>query len=504
MYQVNTVNINGQAEGERLYSAIGQAKKPEIRQKLMRLQGEQEMPFLEQIRSMYGESEEISRTSTQTFEDTDKRRHVLVSAMGATPNAGNNYTTTLTIDAGAAPSLSYIPWPLYKSYFRYNQNAPYPAGLYGPPVQLNDTLFFEENQSVAQVIAISNPGTNTSVLTVRFPAGAQGNVITQTVVGKAIPVLGDMWSEGSDQPKGKGFLVGLDTHYLTIAKETTWITGDQMTDQLWFNQDSLGKGIDGIKPLLMEISDYDMYKKMSMTLLFGPGGGAAGGTTPYLDPTTNLEPNKMMEGTVNYIKRRGLDMTVAPGSLNLGHFATEEDIMIQRYGVGVRMIYCGHKRAREINTMLTTANAGTFIKYANEDKELFDKLYRNNQSLAMSLNYSSFMIGNRTKYVICSIPEFDVFDKYDDSLSWAAMIIPHGINPASSRRAQNREPLKHMNLIHKGMNGYNRFFETWKGTRGAGGDTKNYNSGLDQEQVNMRSEFGCEHNGGMKMTWLHK
>lgn len=502
-YVFTGVNNATGAEGETIFSALSEIKKPDVRQKLMLLEGAQEMPFIEHVRSLYGESQGIGRSSTRVFEDTDKRRAIVVASTSAVPVAAP-WTMTITLNtAASSPQLSYIPWTLYNSYLQYNQNSPYVAGQYGIPTQLNDMVLFPENQAAAQVVAIANPNTATVVLTVQFPGGANNVITVAPAAGTVLPVYGGGWSEGSGQPKGKVNLIGYDDHYLQIVKESAYITGTQDTDQLWFNSDSSGSPITGIRKLVTDISEYDFYKTMSLGMLFGPGGGTQGGKTFYLDPTTSKEPNTMTEGLVNYIKRRGTDMTVAPGALSLATFATDTAIAIQRYGAGMRLIYAGNLRGAEINDVMRQANAGTWIRYASEDKEVMDKLYKNDTNLAFNLNYSSFMINNRVKYCIASIPEFDVLDQYNDALQWAAMIMPHGINQ-QSRRDMQQNPLPYLQLIHKELNGYSRFMEMWQANRGEGGQPAKYNSQIDAQSFDYRSEYGCVHNGGLRMTWLHK
>lgn len=477
-------------------------KEPDVRTKMMLIYGKQGIPFSEQIRSM-GYERMVSRYSTKTYEDTDNRQTMTIASVSQYPTSGNGYTMILAVSAAAGtPAASWIPFTVYQSIFAYNQSAPYVAGQYAIPLQLNDFVMFPENNAWGQVYNISGLGTNAVTLTLKFPRGAAGQTITASSIpaGYTVPYVGNSWSENSGQPNSRFYAMGEDTHYLSMIKGTVSISGDQMTDQIYAKETSSGAKLGTFEPWGNMKADWQQIWDISQAMLFSPGGGY----TTYLDPTTNKEPNQITEGLVPYAARRGTNFTYAPGTLSLQMIELEGQAMLQNYAYGDRIIYDGFNFDNELNDCLRQVNANSGVKWTTDVQDYtVDKYFGKNRNLAMNINWATFSLNSKFKYFISSLPELDFVDKYNQKHKGTAIIAPLGMNSnaqsGDSGDSQGSLPLPFIGMIYKGHGTYSRMNELWN-MKAAGGDTANYNQTLDAKNTYYRAHVGGEHTGGNQMS----
>jgi len=496
-----TSGVSNDGQVRQQIMSVMNIQKPEIRTQLMRVFNDQGIPFIEQVRSM-GYERQISQYSTQTYEDTDNRQYITVSGTTQMPSSGNSYTAIFTLSAAAyTPQPSYLPFNVFQSLFQYNQSSPYTAGQYAIPVQLNDLLMFQENNSVGQITAITGGGTNTVTISVQFPQAANGYTITTSLSsGTAVPFMGNAFSENSGQPNTRFFALGLDTHYLQLYKATSSISGDQMTNQLWVDQWSgNGKSIGSYKEIGDMKTDYLFAKEMSDILLFGNGGGYSF----YLDPTTGKEPNQFTEGLIPYVKRRGLSLQYVAGSPLLPYIEQESLNALQNYASRDRMIWCGYQFDNQISSELRQANANTGVNFiSSADDYAVDTYLKGSRKLSYDLNWASFSFNATYKYYLCSLNELNYIDKYNTNLLYSAIITPMGTKMVKTSSGGGDQALPYIGLIYKGLGSYSRLTEIWD-VSGAGGNTGSYNSSVDARNLYHRAHFGGEHVGGNQMTYMY-
>jgi len=503
-FQTSGVSNDGQVRDQII--SVMDLKKPEVRAELMMIYGSQGIPFIEQIRAM-GYERPIAANQTYTYEDTDNRQFVVVSSTTQLPTNGNSYTAIFALSSSAyTPQPSYLPYNVYQSLFEYNQDAPYVAGQYAIPLQLNDVLLFPENDAVGQVTAITGGGTNTVSITVKFPQGGQANnyITTNLVSGDTIPYMGTSWSENSGQPNSRFWSLGKDTHYLQRFKSTSSISGDQMTDQLWVTNASTGESLaGGLKKIGDMKTDWLFAKEISDTLLFGPGGGP----TAYLDPTTSKEPNSFTEGLIPYIKRRGLDLPYTAGALTLSTIETEGEAALQNYAIGDRMMWVGYLFDQEMSNLLRQANANTGVNFVTDAQENASRYLKGSDTmgtrkLSMLVNWSSFSFNATFRYYMSSLMELNFVDKFNTKHQHTALVVPMGTKNVQTSASSMSQALPYMGIIYKAMDGYSRLTETWD-VSGAGGNSSRYNSAVDARNLYFRSQLGAEHVGGNQMTYIH-
>lgn len=468
---------------ERIVSVFD-IKKPEIRNQFYRSRGDQFLPYFEILESL-GYSRPIARTWTQTYEE-DWIHQTIYIGDSISQNGG---TGVLTFTLGNSnPSNSFI---------EYNSSSPYTASanpnLYAMPVQLNNILRFRNNEQY-KVTSISGAGTN--AVTITAVANSLSDLITTAdyTEGDEIVVSSNAWSEGSGQPNGNNTNVLIGTNYLQRIKAGFSWTGDQETDQLWFNEvvsDDGQKALLGYHILGQENTEYELALYSDEALLFSTLT-----TNPYIDPLTD-EPVQTTEGLFPYIERTGTNYPVLPNTLSINDFVAIEKILVAQRAPKYLGWIMGFDRNQEINLMLKDYNQNTAINYVN--KQYVADLFGGNEGLAMSVNFRTFMLTDRFTHCFTVMPQFShpKLNPAGYKNQWLTGIVPL----AKTMDPKTRQMIPYIGMIYKAMNGYNRKYEIW--TLSGSGPRTPYVLQEDLSKLCMRRQIGGEHVGGNRMIRLY-
>ncbi len=434
--------------------------KPEFLSSLYRRYGDQGVNMLQTLRAM-GFEMNVAQQDYSHFEEnwiTDSFVNKTAFSAGA---AGADVSMTLDASSLDASNRFYV--------------------------RKFDIILFP-NEVTAYVAAIDVSTPSAPVLTLR-PQDVL-DAIPATAAGATLIITGNMFSEGSGQPNGRFSGAYKYTNNTHIVKETIGATGTELTNESWVKVVD-GKGIEGWFNKAYQIDlDYRMSKNMSGVFMFSKKTT----NTAAVDPATGYAI-RTTEGFFPYLRRLGNVYPYTPGSFTVSDFDEFDRILAANYAGNYVMAYLAQNLHIEVENKLVDFNKFTGIDYTR--KVVNADLFGNDESLAVSVNFSLFTKATRT-YL------FKRFSELNDPKSYGATGYPmknFGIlfPLDKNRKDKSGNKIGNIGIRFKAMGGYSRKMETFElGSANVAIKTTD----VDTKNVYQRTDMGAHFMGGNQMILI--
>lgn len=319
-------------------------------------------------------------------------------------------------------------------------------------LRLNDVLLSDTNERlvVTGITDGDSDGLDNSYTVARLDGA--GNA-TGTYTGKDFAIIGNIFSQGSDQP-GRFREPGIKkrTNPFIITKETYAVNGSQATNIGWVN-------IGGDYRWYVK-GEQDTRKRFmnqrEMMLLYGQLAATDGTELQVpIDDSTTLGKVAGSEGYFAAVENRGLVADVSGGAQ--GTFADMSDIdgiilELDKEGAPAEYaMYLNRAASLDIDDMLaqgiaTQVTAGLPGQFG---------AFNNDADMAVKLGFKSFTRGGYTfhkhDWKLLNDPQLGAVG----NIKGAMVPLANVVDP----RTGNSAPALEMN--YKGTNGYNRDMEHW-------------------------------------------
>jgi hypothetical protein len=460
--------------------------KPSVRNELFRVLGKQGLTFFGFIESM-GYVRSVTQPSTTQYEETWIHQTIHVGAGGITVVDAPNgiYSFILSVAAGTNDLLagSII--------------APYPTTATNPlsyvvPVQQWDRILFPENGAVATVQSVVQTTTTTTfTVTIKLANLSYAFTAATYTAGYELSVIGNAFSEGSDQNDGKSSKPDIDHAYTQIIKGSFRWTGSQATSQPWFTEYAGGPDLGGGYFLKGQTdADWELQSAISTALWVERP------TTNSIVDTTTGEPIYTTEGLIPYIERKGNAAPYTGGAFSIGVFDYVDNLLERQFAP--RYVCCmnGTQLDQQIENALKAYFQNTLINYTMPQMEA--DLFTGDKDLAMSVGFNCLQKSGGRTYCFTRAMEFN----HPKLLGVANYPYP-GLGvwfPLAKKKDSKTDfELPYMGMIYRELNGYSRKAEVWT-VSGAGPGPKVLTT--DLSKLCMRSNIGAEHVGGNQMVKL--
>lgn len=396
--------------------------------------------FYDILRTL-GYKREVARNEVSHFEQGWIHDYFKVKANVTDPGAGNSVNITLSTDS-VGTNNTFQP-------------------------RLYDQILFK-NEVVGQITVVDTSTPSAPVVTVE-PVDSSDNIGALTA-GDAVTITSNIWDESTSQPDG---LISKEDEYkfnVQRIKHTAVMSGDALTDQVWFETLSESGQVVNTKAKLTEIeADYQMKIFIEHAMLTGK------------KVTNTAVKGEAMTGLFPWVRAGGNISNIPAGLFNMVYWDTIENNLDQAMAPDEMFVQAGTARYQEIQNTLKDY-FGDGVIYANFGAG------NGKTSQDLHLDFSSFSKGGRTYHLmknkmlnhpkILGAPGFDFTNK--------AIFTPINL----VKDAKTREKLPCIQYIYKAKNGYSREMEVWP-TGAAGGDFQ-YTSQKDEKQINYRAHVGLE------------
>lgn len=458
--------------------------KPQVRNELFRRYGKQGLTFFGFIESL-GYSRPVKQNKTTQYEEDwiHQTIHVGVGGITTVDAPTGVYSFVLSVAAGTNDTLagSII--------------TPYPTSATNPlsyicPVQQWDRLLFPENGAVASVTSVAQTGVTTSfTITIQLADLSYAFTPATYTAGYELSIIGNAFSEGSDQNDGSSSKPLIDYNYTQIIKRAFRWTGTQATNEPWFSEYEGGPNL-GNGYFLKGQMDCDYELQLAISTAFWIERPT---TNPIVDTTTG-EPIYTTEGLIPYAERLGTPVPYISGAFSVGTFDYIDNVLSRQFAPTYVAWMLGNKLDYQIENALKAYFQFTNISYQMPQMEA--DLFTGDKDLAMQVGFNLLKKSGGRVHCFTRAMEFNhpkILGVTNYPYPEMAVCFPL----AKKRDAKDDSlELPYMGMIYKELGGYSRKAEVWT-IAGAAPGVKI--TSLDVNKLCMRSNVGAEHVGGNQM-----
>lgn len=446
---------------------------PEVRNSLLAPHGDQ---FLSEFHLMddLGYTRPVAQVQTTQYEEPWISDLIYVGSGGITDAGGGTYTFVL---GTVSPANSFLA---------SSAVTPYTTAYYVTPVQANDRLWFQGDDGFVQFQVISVSGTHPTVtVTMKISDTDKSFDEADYPAGTAVMIGDNVWSERSGQPTGIVKKPDIDHAYLQLIKGEFGVSGDQMTNQAWFQFAEFGGDLGRRYFLKGQFNaEYLAKKKRFFALMFGQK------TTSMIDAVTN-EPFLSTEGHIEYASRRGTTLPYVTGSWSPLLIDAYNKVLDANNAPGEYMIACGTDLSNQIDNALKSYLQFTNINYVTESMN--NSLFGGDKGKAVAVGFSYFEKGGRkfAKKTFRSWSDASTLGATGYKTPGLGWVAPLGF----TKDFKSNEKRAYFGMVYKELGGYSRKYEIWN-RRGAGGQQAEYILAEDVAYLDIRQQVGAEHYAG--------
>ena len=350
-------------------------------------------------------------------------------------------------------------------------------------VRVGDIIMFKGTGGIHGVKARVNSLNQTAgaaTMTVS-PLNVLASIPSVTAADEVI-IVTNAFAEGTGQPIGRYSGFSKVTNNVQIIKESFGITGNALTDQLWFEIKNAAGGLIGYAAKGQEDMDYRFAKAVDGAYFIGERNT---NTTVTVDAVTGA-PMTTTEGLLTGIKSSGKTVGYTT-TFELADFNTIDKYLTTQFVGGSSLFGMGIDLDQAVEDKLFSSLKMTGYDPTTLEQGVVNDLFAGNRDVAMSIGFSSFKKSDRP-YIfkrLSGLSDIKSFGATGYNWSKVGFIMPND----KQTDHKTKDKIDSMRTRYKALGSYNRKLETWN-IAGAGGGT--YVTDVDAKNLYMRGHVGLE------------
>lgn len=423
-------------------------KKPQLMNVLFLKYGSEGLPFFNTVMTLG----EVKGVAGETFGHYEKgwTHRAFKSASGvSSPGAGN--PQTITVSSADVQQGSNQVYPRVRDVVRYAN------GVLGTIVDKTEV--------------------STGVWELEIEPQQSAGVLPAVSGGETIIIITNMFAEGTNQPEGATNPGIKYTFKTQIIKETSDITGSAMTNQFWYDVDTLGKSQIPFNALQLD-AEYRTLLRISFAML-------------WMEDTTNSTiGGTSMTGIFPWLQNNAPQLSVTPGTFTKSTFDTIDRTLSKRRVGGEYLVMSGVELNLDMGNALANVFAQNPIIFADTPQGSKFSVYNGadmGKKHGVSFNFRSIVTQSGRCYTFTQAPQ-NSFEQLGGApgynMGYFGAVIPLD-NGTDGKTGQKMSRLSYR---YKDYGGVSRMMRVWE----TGAMAKNPTNQNDSVQYNTLHEGGNE------------